>query len=121
MNKMITIAFCLGVGVLSSACTAKDTSDQGPVIATSAGPSAEKAASVEDRIKRITAEQLGVPKERIVSTARFVTDLGADSLDAVELLMAFEEEFGIEIQDAEAVKMVTVGDAVAYVTATAKR
>lgn len=68
-----------------------------------------------DRIKAIIAEQLGVKQEEVTEQAKFIEDLGADSLDTVELVMALEEEFGIEIPDEDAEKMVSVGDAVKYI------
>jgi len=68
-----------------------------------------------DRIKTIIAEQLGVKQEEVTDQAKFIDDLGADSLDTVELVMALEEEFGIEIPDEDAEKMVSVGDAVKYI------
>jgi acyl carrier protein len=67
-----------------------------------------------DEVKKIIVEQLGVNEAQVVPTAKFVEDLGADSLDQVELIMAFEEKFGLEIPDAEAEKLVTVGLAVEY-------
>ncbi len=70
--------------------------------------------AVEDRIKEIIADQLGVELEKITPEAKFVDDLGADSLDVVELIMAFEEEFGIEIPDEDAEKIQTVGDVINY-------
>jgi len=71
--------------------------------------------SVPEKVKSIIAEQLGVKPEEVTPEAKFIDDLGADSLDTVELVMALEEEFGIEIPDEEAEKLVTVGDAVKYI------
>ena len=71
--------------------------------------------AVEDKIKLIIAEQLGVKPEEVTPEASFIDDLGADSLDTVELIMALEEEFNVEIPDEDAEKMITVGDAVKYV------
>jgi len=68
-----------------------------------------------NKVKSIIAEQLGVKPEEVTPEASFVEDLGADSLDTVELVMALEEEFGIEIPDEDAEKMTTVGDAVKYI------
>jgi acyl carrier protein len=68
-----------------------------------------------DRIRAIIAEQLGVKQEEVIDQAKFIDDLGADSLDTVELVMALEEEFGIEIPDEDAEKMVSVGDAIKYI------
>ena len=65
-----------------------------------------------DRIRAIISEQLGVKQEEVTDQAKFIEDLGADSLDTVELVMALEEEFGIEIPDEDAEKMVSVGDAI---------
>lgn len=67
------------------------------------------------KIKSIIAEQLGVKPEEVTDQAKFVEDLGADSLDTVELVMALEEEFGIEIPDEDAEKMTTVGEAIKYI------
>ena len=72
-------------------------------------------ASVEKRVKQIIVEQLGVDEGEVTPTASFVDDLGADSLDTVELVMAFEEAFGIEIPDEDAEKIATVKDAVDYI------
>ncbi len=72
--------------------------------------------SVENRIKSIIADQLGVAEEQIKPESKFIEDLGADSLDLVELIMAMEEEFQTEIPDEEAEKIRTVGDAIGYVT-----
>jgi len=69
----------------------------------------------QDKIRQIIADQLGVKKEEVTDNAKFVDDLGADSLDTVELVMALEEEFGIEIPDEEAEKLITVGDALRYI------
>jgi acyl carrier protein len=69
----------------------------------------------QDKIKQIIADQLGVKKEEVVENAKFVDDLGADSLDTVELVMALEEEFGVEIPDEDAEKLTTVGDALRYI------
>ncbi len=71
--------------------------------------------SIEERVKEIICEQLGVEEEEVIPTAKFIEDLGADSLDTVELVMAFEEEFDLEIPDEEAEKISTVGDAVQYI------
>ncbi len=67
-----------------------------------------------DRIKKIIVDQLGVDESKITENSSFIDDLGADSLDIVELIMAFEEEFDIEIPDEDAEKMKTIGDAVSY-------
>lgn len=76
--------------------------------------------SVEERVKSIIVEQLGVDAEEVTGEASFVEDLGADSLDTVELIMAFEEEFGVEISDEEAEKIKRVKDATDYIEAHAK-
>ncbi len=70
---------------------------------------------VEERVSEIIVEQLGISKEEVVPAASFIDDLGADSLDIVELVMAMEEEFDIEIPDDDAEKIQTIGDAIAYV------
>ena len=72
-------------------------------------------ASVQERVIDIVASQLGVSKEQITPETSFINDLGADSLDTVELVMAFEEEFGAEIPDEDAEKLTSVGDAINYV------
>ncbi len=72
-------------------------------------------AETEAKVKDIIINELGVEPEKVTSEASFVDDLGADSLDTVELVMAFEEEFGIEIPDEDAEKMQTVGDAIRYI------
>ena len=76
--------------------------------------------AVADKVKGIIVEQLGVDEEEVTPDASFVDDLGADSLDEVELLMVFEEEFGLEIQDEDAVKITRVKDAVEYIESHAK-
>ena len=72
---------------------------------------------MEDRVKEIIAEQLGVDGDQVTDNASFTDDLGADSLDTVELVMALEEEFDLEIPDEDAEKIVTVGDASKYLQA----
>jgi acyl carrier protein len=72
--------------------------------------------NIEEKVKGIIVEQLGVDEEEVTPTASFVDDLGADSLDQVELVMAFEEEFKLEINDEDAEKIKTVNDAVTYIT-----
>ena len=70
---------------------------------------------VTSKVKKIVADHLGVDEEKVTEEASFIDDLGADSLDTVELVMAFEEEFGCEISDSEAEKILTVGDAIKFV------
>ncbi|HUH63045.1 MAG TPA: acyl carrier protein [Terracidiphilus sp.] len=77
-------------------------------------------ASVEERVKQIIVEQLGVDEAEVTPNASFVDDLGADSLDTVELVMAFEEAFEIEIPDEDAEKIRTVKDAIDYINSHAK-
>ena len=72
-------------------------------------------AAVEEKVKKIICDQLNVPQEEVVLSASFVDDLGADSLDQVELIMAIEEEFDISIPDEDAEKIRTVQDAVGYI------
>jgi len=72
-------------------------------------------AELEDKVKQIIIDQLGVDGDEVTPQAKFVEDLGADSLDTVELVMALEEEFGIEIPDEDAEKIVTVKDAIDYI------
>ena len=72
-------------------------------------------SDIEARVKKIIAEQLGVPEADVANEKAFVADLGADSLDTVELVMAFEEEFDLEIPDEDAEKITTVGDAISYI------
>ncbi|HLB57076.1 MAG TPA: acyl carrier protein [Coxiellaceae bacterium] len=73
------------------------------------------AASIEDRVKKIVIEQLGVKEDEVKNDASFVDDLGADSLDTVELVMALEEEFDVEIKDEEAEKITTIQQAIDFV------
>ena len=72
-------------------------------------------STVEERVKKIVVEQLGIKEEEAVNTASFVEDLGADSLDTVELVMALDDEFGIEIPDDEAEKITTIQIAIDYI------
>ena len=72
-------------------------------------------SDVAERVKKIVIQHLGVDAEKVVENADFIDDLGADSLDRVELVMAFEEEFGVEIPDDAAESIVTVGDAVKFI------
>jgi acyl carrier protein len=71
--------------------------------------------SISEKVKDIIVEQLGVNPEQVTETASFIEDLGADSLDTVELVMAFEEEFGVEVPDEDAEKLQTVGNVVDYI------
>jgi acyl carrier protein len=84
----------------------------GPQGAASVGTN--KMSDVAERVKKIVVEHLGVEADKVVDNANFIDDLGADSLDTVELVMAFEEEFGVEIPDDQAETIVTVGDAVKF-------
>ena len=79
-----------------------------------------RMASVDEKVKQIIVEQLGVDEAEVTPTASFVDDLGADSLDTVELVMAFEEGFSIEIPDEDAEKIQTVKDAITYIQGHAK-
>ena len=74
-------------------------------------------AGLEEKVKKIIVDQLGVDAAEVTTEASFIEDLGADSLDTVELVMALEEEFGIEIPDEEAEKIMTVKDAIGYIKA----
>lgn len=77
--------------------------------------------NIADRVKQIIVEQLGVDAAEVTTQAHFVNDLGADSLDTVELVMALEEEFDTEIPDEQAEKIQTVGQAIDYITSHAKK
>ncbi len=80
-----------------------------------------QAGEIEGRVKKIVAEQLAVKDEEITTDSSFIDDLGADSLDTVELIMAFEEEFDIEIPDDIAEKIVTINDAVKYIVGSTEK
>ena len=73
-------------------------------------------SDVADRVKKIVVEHLGVDEEKVIDGASFIEDLGADSLDTVELVMAFDEEFGCEIPDDAAEKILTVKDAISFIS-----
>ena len=73
------------------------------------------ADNVASKVKKIVADHLGIDEAKVIEEASFIDDLGADSLDTVELVMAFEEEFGSEISDSEAEKILTVGDAIKFI------
>ena len=75
-------------------------------------------SDIENRVKKIVVEHLGIDESKVVETASFIDDLGADSLDTVELVMAFEEEFGIEIPDDAAETILSVGDAINFIDST---
>jgi|TARA_B110001452_G_scaffold266273_1_gene272732 acyl carrier protein len=70
---------------------------------------------ISSKVKKIVSDHLGVDEEKVLDEASFIDDLGADSLDTVELVMAFEEEFGSEISDSDAEKILTVGDAIKFI------
>ena len=74
---------------------------------------------ITQKVKKMVAEHLGVEEAKVTEEANFIDDLGADSLDTVELVMAFEEEFGSEISDSEAEKILTVGDAIKFIESKA--
>jgi acyl carrier protein len=77
-------------------------------------------SDIAEKVKAIIVDKLGVEESEVTETASFTNDLGADSLDTVELIMEFEKEFGIQIPDDQAEKITTVGDAVAYIEKSAK-
>ena len=77
-------------------------------------------SEIESKVKAIIVDKLGVDEAEVVATASFTNDLGADSLDTVELIMEFEKEFGSNIPDDQAEKITTVGDAISYIEANAK-
>ena len=78
------------------------------------------AEDINSKVKKIVADHLGVDETKVTDEASFIDDLGADSLDTVELVMAFEEEFGSEISDSEAEKILTVGDAIKFIEGKSK-
>ena len=90
--------------------------DEGHQAAIAAKPKGKNRSDIADRVKKIVVEHLGVDEGKITEGASFIDDLGADSLDTVELVMAFEEEFGIEIPDDAAENIQTFGDAVKFIT-----
>ena len=71
--------------------------------------------SIEEKVRSIIVDQLGVESDKVTADAKFIEDLGADSLDTVELVMAFEEEFGVEVPDEDAEKLQSVGDVIKYI------
>jgi acyl carrier protein len=77
-------------------------------------------SDVSTKVKKIVADHLGVEEEKVTNEASFIDDLGADSLDTVELVMAFEEEFSAEISDSDAEKILTVGDAIKFIESKSK-
>ena len=77
------------------------------------------AKDVADKVKKMVVDHLGVDEAKVTEEANFIDDLGADSLDTVELVMAFEEEFGSEISDSDAEKILTVGDAIKFIESKA--
>ena len=78
-------------------------------------------SDVREKVKKIIVDHLGVDADKVTDEASFIDDLGADSLDTVELVMAFEEEFGSEISDSEAEKILTVGDAIKFIESKANQ
>ena len=77
--------------------------------------------NIKDKVKKIVADHLGIEQEKVTEEASFIDDLGADSLDTVEWVMAFEEEFGSEISDSEAEKILTVGDAIKFIESSSNK
>ena len=77
-------------------------------------------SEVREKVKKIIVDHLGIDAAKVTDEASFIDDLGADSLDTVELVMAFEEEFGSEISDSEAEKILTVGDAIKFIESNSK-
>ena len=79
------------------------------------------AKDIANKVKKMVVDHLGVEESKVIDEANFIDDLGADSLDTVELVMAFEEEFGSEISDSEAEKILTVGDAIKFIESQAAK
>jgi acyl carrier protein len=92
----------------------------GPVLTNREETRLMSEKSIEEKVKEIIVEQLGVNPEQVTPNASFIEDLGADSLDTVELVMAFEEEFSVEVPDEDAEKLQTVGDVIRYIEERAK-
>ncbi len=78
-------------------------------------------SEVREKVKKIIVDHLGIEPEKVKDEASFIDDLGADSLDTVELVMAFEEEFGAEISDSDAEKILTVGDAIKFIESSSSK
>jgi len=115
MQRLAIPTFLLsGLLAVAPAGIKKDPKETPPPNQKAPAQKPKAAKSVSDKVKAIIVEQLGVKPEQVTPTAQFVKDLGADSLDCVELTMAFEEEFDIEIADADAEKLLTVGATVRY-------
>ena len=102
---------------MSSVDEGKGSGDEDKGAAGDESPVDEGMASPEDRVRRLICDQLGLKEEQVKDEASFVEDLGADSLDTVELVMALEEEFETEIPDEEAEKITTVKEAIDYIVA----
>jgi acyl carrier protein len=103
-------------GATGHAITAADLRHEQPDSAAVQTERGSDMSDIAERVKKIVVEHLGVEEEKITDAASFIDDLGADSLDTVELVMAFEEEFGIEIPDDAAENIQTFGDAVKFIT-----
>ena len=92
----------------------------GPTVVRTPNERVRGMSDVAERVKKIVVEHLGVDEDKVVESASFIDDLGADSLDTVELVMAFEDEFGVESPDDAAEKILTVKDAIAFIAANGK-
>ena len=117
-NRQILLGITGGIAAYKSAELVRRLRDAGATVRVvkshESQTGTEKMSDVAERVKKIVIEHLGVEPEKVVTNANFIDDLGADSLDTVELVMAFEEEFGVEIPDDAAEKIATFGDAVAF-------